>query len=164
VNNGSFREDLFYRLNVVPVFTVPLRERCEDIPLLVSHFSRMLATELGTRPKEFSVSAMQYMSKPQYPGNVRELRNIIERIYLLCDREVLEPSDIENLLPGAAINAEMAGFWKNTSSFTEKKKEFEKRYLSAQLQIFGGNVSRTAEALGLQQSNLSRKLQELGIK
>lgn len=164
VNNGSFREDLFYRLNVVPVFTVPLRERREDIPLLVNHFSRMLAGELGTRPKEFSETAMQYMCKPQYPGNVRELRNIIERIYLLCERNILEPSDIENLLPGAAINAEMAGFWKNTCSFTEKKKEFEKRYLSAQLQLFGGSVSRTAEALGLQQSNLSRKLQELGIK
>lgn len=164
VNNGSFREDLFYRLNVVPVFTPPLRERREDIPLLVNHFSRMLAAELGTRPKEFSPAAMNFLCKPQYPGNVRELRNIIERIYLLCDKTRLETQDIENLLPGVAISAELAGFWKNTASFADKKREFETRYLSAQLQVFGGNISRTAEALGLQQSNLSRKLQELGIK
>lgn len=164
VANGSFREDLFYRLNVVPVITAPLRERREDIPLLVKHFSRMLAVELGTHPKDFSEAALQFLSQPQYPGNVRELRNIIERIYLLCDKNHLEPADIENLLPGAATSVQMAGYWKNTMLFSEKKKDFERRYLLAQLQLFKGNVSRTAEAIGLQQSNLSRKLQELGIK
>jgi two-component system nitrogen regulation response regulator NtrX len=124
----------------------------------------MIAAELSTRVKEFSPKAMDFMAKPDYPGNVRELRNIIERIYLLCDRQVLEPSDIAAMLPNAEVNAAMAEFWKSTSSFADKKREFETTYLSAQLQIFGGNVSRTAEALGLQQSNLSRKLQELGIK
>ncbi|MDD4310643.1 MAG: sigma-54 dependent transcriptional regulator [Candidatus Cloacimonetes bacterium] len=164
VNNGSFREDLFYRLNVVPVYTAPLRERREDIPLLVKHFSAMLAVELNTKSKEYSAKAMEFLSTPNYPGNVRELRNIIERIYLLCDKVLLEPSDIESLLPGAAINAEIAAFWKNTAAFADKKREFEMRYLQTQLTLFGGNISRTAEALGMQQSNLSRKLQELGIR
>ncbi|MDD2228376.1 MAG: sigma-54 dependent transcriptional regulator [Candidatus Cloacimonetes bacterium] len=164
VNNGSFREDLFYRLNVVPVYTPPLRSRREDIPLLVRHFSIMIAAELSTRPRQFSEKALEFLSKPDYPGNVRELRNIIERIYLLCDKQILEPIDIANMLPNAEINAEMAEFWKATAAFADKKREFEIHYLTTQLQIFGGNISRTAEALGLQQSNLSRKLQELGIK
>ncbi|MCK9310231.1 MAG: sigma-54 dependent transcriptional regulator, partial [Candidatus Cloacimonetes bacterium] len=164
VKNGSFREDLFYRLNVVPVFTPPLRNRREDIPLLVRHFSIMIAAELSIRPREFSQKALEFLSKPDYPGNVRELRNIIERICLLCDKQILEPSDISNMLPNEEINAQLAEFWKATASYADKKREFEINYLSTQLQLFGGSVSRTAEALGLQQSNLSRKLQELGIK
>ncbi|PKN71406.1 MAG: DNA-binding response regulator [Candidatus Cloacimonetes bacterium HGW-Cloacimonetes-3] len=164
VNNGSFREDLFYRLNVVPVFTPPLRKRKEDIPLLVRHFSVMVAAELSMRPKEFSPKALEFLAKPDYPGNVRELKNIIERIYLLCDKQLPEPFDLANMLPNAEINADMAEFWKATAAYADKKRDFEIRYLSTQLQLFGGSVSRTAEALGLQQSNLSRKLQELGIK
>jgi len=164
VANGGFREDLFYRLNVVPVYTSPLRERKEDIPLLVNHFSRIVALEMGSRIKQFGMKALELLAKPNYPGNVRELRNIIERIYLLCDRETLEPADIEGLLPGAVISPELSAFWTNTELYTTKKREFEIRYLSAQLQLFGGSISKTAEALGLQQSNLSRKLQELGIK
>jgi two-component system nitrogen regulation response regulator NtrX len=164
VSNGSFREDLFYRLNVVPVFTPPLRNRKEDIPLLVAHFSALVAAELSMRPKEFSPKALELLANPDYPGNVRELRNIIERIYLLCDKQVLEPLDIASMLPNAEINDNMAEFWKATAAFADKKRDFEIRYLSTQLQLFGGNVSKTADALGLQQSNLSRKLQELGIK
>lgn len=164
VKDGSFREDLFYRLNVVPVFTPPLRERKEDIPILVEHFSRLVALEMGIKTKTFSSKALELISKPDYPGNVRELRNIIERVYLLCDRELLEPQDITDLLPGAGNNNELSAFWTETAAYHDKKREFEIRYLSAQLKLFGGSVSKTAEALGLQQSNLSRKLQELGIK
>jgi len=164
VADGSFREDLFYRLNVVPVHTPPLRERKSDIPLLVNHFSRIIALELGSRIKNFSAKSMELLAKPNYPGNVRELRNIIERIYLLCDGENLEPSDIEGLLPGSVVSNEMAAFWTKTELYTSKKREFEIRFLKAQLQLFTGSISKTAEALGLQQSNLSRKLQELGIK
>lgn len=164
VSGGSFREDLFYRLNVVPVVTPALRERKDDIPLLVNHFSLIMASELNTRTKEFSPKAMDFLSRYDYPGNVRELRNIIERIYLLCDKQVLEPFDLDGMLPTAMGNIESSSFWTETASYAAKKKEFEHRYLSTQLQRFEGNVSRTAEALGLQQSNLSRKLQELGIK
>lgn len=164
VKDGSFREDLFYRLNVVPVFTPPLRERKEDIPILVEHFSRLVALEMGIKAKSFSPQALELISKPDFRGNVRELRNIIERVYLLCDRQILEPSDLANLLPGSGSDTGLSAFWTETAAFQDKKHEFETRYLSAQLRLFGGSVSKTAEALGLQQSNLSRKLQELGIK
>lgn len=164
VNEGSFRKDLFYRLNVVPVVTTPLRERKDDIPLLVNHFSLIMASELNARKKEFSDKALDFLSRYDYPGNVRELRNIMERIYLLCDKQVLEPSDLQGMLAAGISGFESSSFWTDTQNYHAKKREFEQRYLSTQLQRFEGNVSRTAEALGLQQSNLSRKLQELGIK
>ncbi len=164
VASGSFREDLFYRLNVVPVITPPLRERKDDIPLLINHFSRIMANELNTRSKDFSESALEQLSRYDYPGNVRELRNVIERIYLLSDKQLLEPSDLRGMMPATGSNFESSSFWTETLNYSAKKKEFEKRYLTTQLQRFEGNISRTAEALGLQQSNLSRKLQELGIK
>ena len=164
VASGGFREDLFYRLNVVPVFTPPLRERKDDIPLLVQHFSLSMAIELNMRPKRFSEAAFRYLSQPDYPGNVRELRNIVERIYLLCDKELLEPNDLASIMPQSENNHSSDPFWTESTNFAQKKKEFEYKYLSNQLKLFDGNISHTAEALGLQQSNLSRKLQELGIK
>jgi two-component system, NtrC family, nitrogen regulation response regulator NtrX len=164
VKRGEFREDLFYRLNVVPIESPPLRERISDIPLLIEHFAGDLALELATRVKHFSPAALQRMQAQPYPGNVRELRNIMERIYLLCDKDTLEPEDIIPVLPGTASNSSSdAGFWQETTAFQDKKRQFEIRYLSTQLKLFGGNISKTAEALGLQQSNLSRKLSELGL-
>ncbi len=164
VKRGEFREDLFYRLNVVPIQSPPLRERISDIPLLINHFAIELALELATRVKQFSPSAMQRMQAQAYPGNVRELKNIMERIYLLCDKEILEPDDIIPVLPGTNIGGESAAaFWQETAAYQDKKRAFEIRYLSTQLKLHGGNISKTADALGLQQSNLSRKLNELGI-
>lgn len=165
VQKGSFREDLYYRLNVVPIQSPPLRERTSDIPLLINHFAHDLALELGTRIKVFQPSALQKMQQQSYPGNVRELKNIMERIYLLCDKEKLEAKDIQALLPDATPGkTDAALFWEETANFQDKKREFETRYLSRQLEHFGGNISKTAAALGLQQSNLSRKISELGLK
>jgi two-component system nitrogen regulation response regulator NtrX len=165
VEEGSFREDLFYRLNVVPVFTPPLRERKEDIPLILRHFSAQIASELKVRQKSFGARAIELLQKPDYPGNVRELRNVIERIYILCESDRLEPCDIEPLLMGSGrvMTQQESSFWTETSSFNDKKHEFEVRYLSTQLRLHKGSVSRTAEAIGMAQSNLSRKLKELGL-
>jgi two-component system nitrogen regulation response regulator NtrX len=165
VQNGSFREDLFYRLNVVPVLSPPLRQRKEDIPLILNHFSMQCAIEMNHKVKTFSPSALEYLKKPDYPGNVRELKNLVERIYLLCDNQILNPLDIEPVLHTSARsqNCNDASFWQETSNYNEKKRDFEIRYLSTQLRLNAGNVSKTAEALGMQQSNLSRKLHELGI-
>ncbi len=165
VQNGSFREDLFYRLNVVPIYSPPLRQRKDDIPLILQHFSLLSAIEMNQKSKTFSHAALEYLKKPDYPGNVRELKNLVERIYLLCDSVVLEPLDIEPVLhtsikPQSASDAE---FWQETMNFNDKKKDFETRYLTTQLRLYSGNVSKTAEALGMQQSNLSRKLHDLGI-
>lgn len=165
IKSGEFREDLYYRLNVVPIHSPALRERISDIPLLINHFAHDLAIELGTRVKSFAPSALQRMQQQRYPGNVRELKNIMERIYLLCDKDVLEAEDINPFMPDTALNAGGdAAFWSATGNFQEKKREFEIRYLSRQLDRFGGNISKTAAALGLKQSNLSRKLSDLGLK
>ncbi len=165
VEKGDFREDLFYRLNVVPVFTPPLRERKQDIPLILAHFSALIASELKVKPKIFNPKAIELLQKPDYPGNVRELRNIIERIYLLCEDEKLGPANIEPLLFGSAATRNLAdaGFWTDTRNFNEKKREFEIRYLGTQLNLNQGSVSKTADAIGMAQSNLSRKLHELGL-
>ncbi len=164
VAKGEFREDLYYRLNVVPIPSPPLRERISDIEQLINHFAMDLALEMGTRIKTFDPSALNLMKKYSYPGNVRELKNIIERIYLLCDQDLLTAKDILPIMPSGADRTDsFRMFWEETALYNAKKKDFEIRYLSTQLKIFGGNISKTAEALGLQQSNLSRKLSELGI-
>ena len=165
VQNGSFREDLFYRLNVVPITSPPLRERKSDIPLLIEHFAKDLALELGMKVKSFSADALAEMQRYHYPGNVRELKNIMERIYLLCDMDFLSAANLGGMIPDSSPKTEGDSlFWSETAAFQDKKKEFEIRYLSKQLERYNGNVSKTAEALGLQQSNLSRKLSELGIR
>jgi len=164
VRKGEFREDLYYRLNVVPIPSPPLRDRIADIPLLINHFAQDLALELGTRIKSFQPSALTLMQKHPFPGNVRELKNIMERIYLLCDKDILEAEDVLPILPDTSIGRDHdAKFWQESISYQNKKREFEIRYLSTQLKLHGGNISKTAEALGLQQSNLSRKLSDLGI-
>ncbi len=164
VKKGEFREDLYYRLNVVPIPSPPLRDRISDIPLLIKHFSGDMALELGTRIKSFEPSALKKMMSYSYPGNVRELKNIMERIYLLCDQDSLQARDIAEIMPdGSSQGDSDRAFWEESTAFQTKKREFEIRYLSAQLKRHGGNISKTAEALGLQQSNLSRKLSELGL-
>jgi len=165
VSRGEFREDLFYRLNVVPIHTPALRDRKDDIPLLIDHFSHLIAGELKVKLKDFGKDALNWMKTPDYPGNVRELRNIVERIYLLCENQSLSAEDIEPHLSGSIIHAASTdeGFWNKVANFTDKKREFEVRFLSMQLRLHGNSVTRTAEALGLAQSNLSRKLHELGI-
>jgi two-component system nitrogen regulation response regulator NtrX len=165
VSTGAFREDLFYRLNVVPVYSPPLRERKEDLPLLIEHFSLGMASEIKAQPKSFSPEAIAFLQTLSFPGNVRELKNLVERIYLLCDRRVLTPADLEACacVSGVGGKADDAAFWNATVPFIDKKREFENKYLSIQLKLHGNSVSRTADALGLQQSNLSRKLHELGI-
>lgn len=165
VATGAFREDLFYRLNVVPVVSPPLRERKEDLPLLIDYFSKAMAVEMKTVVKSFSPEALTYMQNLSYPGNVRELKNLVERIYLLCDRRVISPADLEacSCISQTGSKNDDSTFWNETLPFVDKKREFESRYLSIQLKLHGNSVSRTAEALGLQQSNLSRKLHDLGI-
>lgn len=159
VEEGLFREDLFYRLNVIPIQAPALREHPEDIPVLVRYFCDLFATELTMPRKSFSQAAVQELQSWEFRGNVRQLRNLVERLYILVEEPVVEESHLRMLLPDAPKTA----FWNDTQLFRDKKREFEVKYLSTQLRMHEGNLSRTAEALGLQVSNLSRKLKELGI-
>ncbi len=161
VKEGHFREDLFYRLNVVPVFCPPLRERSGDIPILIRHFSHFFAQELNIPEKEFDTKTVNELKTWRFPGNVRELRNLIERIYILVEDQTIMP---EKLPVEGSEKADCdTNFWLETGAFNDKKKEFEVRYLKTQLTKFDNHVSNTAKALSLHQSNLSRKLKELDI-
>lgn len=160
VEIGEFREDLYYRLNVIPIIASPLRSHPEDIPILINYFLNYFAQELKLSRKIFNPETIQEIQSWEFKGNVRELKNFIERVYILIEQEQIGISDIQNL----PLNSKETNFWNQTLFFKDKRREFEKKYLQTQLRLYGGNISKTAEVLGLQISNLSRKLKELNIK
>ena len=160
IAQAQFREDLFYRLNVIPFFVPPLRERKEDIPLFTRHFLKELAATYGRRPREISDDAIEILMRYSWPGNVRELRNVIERMAILMKGEVIEPEDVQL---GAAVAAATPQIDARLT-LREARDEFEKQYILSRLREFAGNVSRTADALGVERSNLYRKLHAYGIR
>ncbi len=163
VSTGLFREDLFYRLNVVPINLPPLREREGDIKILLNHFLAHYAAELSLSPKHFSRDAMTMLVAYPFPGNIRELRNLIERLYILSPNTEMDIHEIKPHL-NQVISAEGdAAIFTETRPFSEAKRMFEERFLESQLRQHAGNISRTAKSLSMQQSNLSRKLKELGL-
>jgi two-component system nitrogen regulation response regulator NtrX len=156
---GNFRSDLFYRLNVIPIDVPPLRARGNDIILLGEYFLRRFAAETGRPKKRLSAGAMSKLRAYSWPGNVRELRNVVERIAILTKGESIEPEDIQ-LGTRGSLPAEVDG----KLTLREARDEFEKQYILARLREFAGNVSRTADALGVERSNLYRKLHAYGIR
>ncbi|MBW0006075.1 MAG: sigma-54-dependent Fis family transcriptional regulator [Sphingomonas sp.] len=165
---GRFREDLFYRLNVVPVKLPSLRERREDIPELVSHFLARFAAERRMPAPGISEEAMAALQAHDWPGNVRQLRNIIERTLILApgDRascievDLLPPEVLDNQGPMSGANNTMAIMG---SPLREARESFEREYLKIQIRRFSGNISRTASFIGMERSALHRKLKALGI-
>ena len=160
ISKGNFREDLFYRLNVVPFFVPPLRERAEDIPLLARYFLRELSAQYSRRPKEITDDAIEVLGRYSWPGNVRELRNVIERIVIMnptvhkLDRKHLPP-----LLYREGSRRALGEF----STLHQARAAYERDYILKKLEENHGNVSRTAEVLGLERSHLYRKMKALGI-
>ena len=165
---GRFREDLYYRLNVVPVKLPPLRERREDIPELVSHFLARIAAERRMSAPTISEEAMAALQAHDWPGNVRQLRNIIERTLILApgDRaarievDLLPPEVLDNQSAMSGANSGMAIMG---SPLREAREAFEREYLKIQIRRFSGNISRTASFIGMERSALHRKLKALGI-
>ena len=155
-----FREDLYYRLNVVPIEVPPLRERPEDISLLVEHFLERSASELGVPCKRILPTAMDKLRGARWPGNVRELANLIERMVIMVPGQDIGPDDI----PGSsgAVSAEESIF--DADSFQEFKEKAETSFLARKLEQSGGNVSRTARELGMQRSHLYRKIEKYGLQ
>ena len=163
VQNGTFRDDLFYRLNVVPISIPPLRDREGDIETLTEYFLDYYATEFNTQKKTILPSAMETMQQYSFPGNVRELKNIIERLCILVSTDFITKEDIAPHLllqksKSQNIESKIEG-----DTFKEIKSNFEKQFLQQQLNENNWNVSLIAKKLGMQQPNLSRKIKELGL-
>ena len=158
IARGTFRDDLYYRLNVIPIAVPPLRARNNDAVLLAEHFLRRFAAETGTPRKRLSGGAATKLKAYHWPGNVRELRNVIERLAILLRGDTIEAEDVQ-LGTRAAAPAEIAG----DMTLKDARDAFEKQYILSRLRDFAGNVSRTADALGVERSNLYRKLHAYGI-
>jgi two-component system nitrogen regulation response regulator NtrX len=160
IERGNFREDLFYRLNVIPFYVPPLRERREDIPLLADYFLRDFTSTYGRKPKELTPEAYAVLSEYYWPGNVRELKNLMERIVIMNPQVRVDARHIP-LNPARHTPAERA--LERFGSLQEVRESAEREYILRKLEETHGNVSRTAELLGLERSNLYRKMKTLGI-
>ena len=160
ISIGNFREDLFYRLNVIPFFVPPLRERKEDIPLLARHFLKEISATYSRRQKEISEDAIETLVRYSWPGNVRELRNVIERIIIMnptvakLDRKHLPPLVYREGNRRATADS---------STLHQARAAYERDYILKKLDENHGNVTRTAEILGLERSHMYRKMRTLGI-
>jgi two-component system, NtrC family, nitrogen regulation response regulator NtrX len=155
ISAGRFREDLFYRLNVIPFFVPPLRERREDISVLSRYFMRMFAVEHGCSPKEFNSNALDLMTDYSWPGNVRELRNEIERLVIMVQDDTIQEKDLS--VPNGTTSAA-------ASTLHEARAQYEKEFILNKLREYNWNVSQAARALGLERSYLYRKMKTYGIE
>jgi two-component system nitrogen regulation response regulator NtrX len=160
IERGSFRPDLFYRLNVIPFEIPPLRERTEDVPLLADHFNRRFSQAYARAPREFSPAALDRLQNHDWPGNVRELRNCIERVVIMSPRAFVEESDLPVLGQTEGVDPHTRY---NFTSYRKGREAYERDYILKKLAEFDGNVTRTAEAMGIDRSHLYRRMKVLGI-
>jgi len=159
---GRFREDLFYRLNVVPIHAPPLRQRKEDVPELATRFLREACARDGRRPLAFSREALVALQAHDYPGNVRELRNVVERLAILSDGPEIGAEEVADALPrGRRPRTER---YRELAGFHALVEEAEREILLGALSAHGDNMTETARALGLERSHLYKKLKALGIQ
>ncbi len=163
IRQGSFREDLYFRLNVIPIFVPPLRERQEDIPLLADHFMAEFAREYGRRPKPFEPEATATLQEYAWPGNVRELRNVIERLVIMVPGDSIGIADLGFLDQGGVARPMAPEASGPRPTLHEARERFERDLILRTLAEQQGNMSRTAEVLGVERSNLYRKMRTFGI-
>jgi two-component system nitrogen regulation response regulator NtrX len=160
IRAARFREDLYFRLNVIPIFVPPLRDRIDDIPRLAEHFMLDLAREYGRRPKKLDASAVAALQGYRWPGNVREMRNVLERLVIMVPGDIIRAPDLPFLDGAMAIDDEGGSA---SLPLSEARDRFERDYILRALALQQGNISRTAEALGVERSNLYRKMRGFGI-
>ena len=160
---GRFRQDLYYRLHVIPLHVPPLRDRKEDIPFLTERFLHDFATKEGQQPKVISGGAMERLLAHDWPGNVRELKNIIERLIILTPSNEIRADDI----PELSIKFDQSALTPESSlasdSLRDARLDFERQFIIKKLEEYDGNISKTAEAIGLERSNLHKKLKSLKV-
>ncbi len=159
ISRGRFREDLFYRLNVVPFYVPPLRERIEDLPILARHFLAEFSSAYGRRTKELSEGALDVLKRYPWPGNVRELKNLIERLVIICPQQRIEPHHLPPEVFRGAARSPQAPY----ATLHEARSAYEREVILRKLEEHQWNMTRTASALGLERSHLYRKMKSLGI-
>jgi two-component system nitrogen regulation response regulator NtrX len=165
IGKGSFREDLYYRLNVLPIVVPTLKERREDIPELAQHFLRLHSEEQGMKPKEFSPQGMEALQRHDWPGNIRELRNLIERLLIMVPRPVIDGPDVEMFLQGRApTGVPSLSVGTHYDSLREARNAFEREVISRKLRENNWNVSKTADELKIERSHLHRKIKLLHVE
>ena len=173
IEKGNFREDLYFRLAVIPVYVPPLRERAEDIPLLVKHFLNQLGRENNRRPKQMTPPAMDMMKRYRWRGNIRELRNTIERMIIMTEGEVIDVADLPDVVkadrstprPAApGTPAPSSGGTSDAGTLREFKESAERAWLVEKLRENSWNISKTAEVIGTPRSNLYKKLEQYAIR
>jgi two-component system nitrogen regulation response regulator NtrX len=160
IRAGRFREDLFFRLNVVPIYVPPLRERADDVPRLAEHFMATLAAEYGRRLKRFAPEAMSRLQHYTWPGNVRELHNVVERLLIMVPDRIITAQDVSFIGDAPVVESAPAG---SVTPLADARDRFERDYILHVLAAQHGNISRTADALGVERSNLYKKMRGFGI-
>ncbi|MFN3694101.1 MAG: sigma-54-dependent transcriptional regulator, partial [Ignavibacterium sp.] len=162
IHKGNFREDLYHRLNVIPIHVPPLRERVEDIPILVEHFCKEITTKHKKPSVRFTDDAIKILQAQPWTGNVRELRNIVERIIIIVDKREITAKDIDLLFAGN--QASLDNLIETSNSFQEFKEKAERAFILKQLKANDWNISKTAEILDIQRSHLYTKMRKYGIE
>jgi Nif-specific regulatory protein len=160
VTEGRFRRDLYFRLHVLEIIVPALRKRPDDIPELARYFFQKYNLETGRKLRGFTPRAMEHMVRYRWPGNVRELKNLVERLMILCAADEIRRED----LPAEIRDGGVAAAPPADAPLRDAREDFERRYILASLKSHRGNVTRTAEALGVERSNLYRKLKSYGIE
>ena len=159
IAKGAFRQDLFYRLNVIPFFVPPLRDRKEDIPVLARYFLAEFSAEYGKKTRELTDAAMEILLRYPWPGNVRELRNLVERLVIVCPQARIEPHHLPPELFRGVSESPQHPY----STLHEARSAYEREFILRKLQEHRWNMTQTASALGLERSHLYRKMKSLGI-
>jgi two-component system nitrogen regulation response regulator NtrX len=163
IEDGRFREDLFYRLNVVPIHVPPVRERREDVPMLIQHFADLMAKREGVTPRHFDPDAIERMVNLPWPGNVRELRNTVERLMILAAGDAVRAEDVDMLASGAASEAGVGGELLAAETFSDFKDRAERAYILQRLREHDWNVAETARQIDMPRSNLYKKIEKYGL-
>ncbi len=163
IERGSFREDLYYRLNVIPIKVPALRQRCEDIPLLVDIFLAESAKQNQTTGKKLNPKALDLLCSYPWPGNVRELKNLLERLTIMVKKDIIEDTDLpDSYHPGGVKHPELLEpQFLLMDDFKEAKKAFEKEFIQKKLFLNNNNITKTAKTIGVGRSYLHKKIKKL---
>ncbi len=165
IEKGNFREDLYYRVNVLPIEVPPLRARREDIPALTRHFLKIQAEEQGMKLKEITTGALNVLARHDWPGNIRELRNQVERLMIMVPTTPIDVADVLPFMPGSpAGSVTWVSPTEAYDSLRDARRAFERGYIAIRLQENGGNISKTAEDLKIERSHLHRKIKSLNVE